>query len=266
MALIQVRLRSDVLGMRTEVQVVLPIDTKGFTGWSRKPKYQVVYMLHGGAADSTTWLRETSVERYARERNVALVFPDAGGHSYYTDCAFGRDYWTYISEELPAMMDAMFPLSERREDRFAAGYSMGGYGAFKSALLHPERFAAAAALSGAFDLERLSANGLSSVPDKARKAIWGDPQRIDPNVSDLFTMLLNMKRAGNSIPLLYTACGMEDPLTYSCHTHMISFCEENGIPLEARTSHGKHNFDFWDAATEDMLDWLPLKREPIFPD
>ncbi|MDO4564281.1 MAG: alpha/beta hydrolase family protein [Clostridia bacterium] len=264
MALMQIRLRSGVLSTRTEVMVVLPIDNKGFNQWARNPKYQVVYMLHGGGGDASMWLRETSAERYARERNVALIFPDAGGFSYYTDCAYGKDYWTYISEELPEMMSAMLPISERREDRFVAGFSMGGYGAFKCALMHPEMFSAAAALSGGFDLERLLADGLSSVPNKSRMAIFGEPPKIDPNASDLYVMLKNLKEQNKEIPLLYTACGSEDHLTYACHTRMIDFCKKHDIPLEARTSPGGHTFKFWDPATEAMLDWLPLKREPLF--
>lgn len=46
-------------------------------------------------------------------------------------------------------------LSEKREDNFIAGHSMGGYGSFKIALLKPESFAAAASLSGALDINHL---------------------------------------------------------------------------------------------------------------
>lgn len=266
MALLNLRLRSQVLRTRTEVNVVLPIDNPGFTEQNRLPRYQVVYMLHGGAGDASMWLRETSAERYARERNVALVFPDAGGHSYYTDMRYGKDYWTYISEELPCLMKAMLPISDRREDTFAAGFSMGGYGAFKLALLHPERYCAAAALSGAFDLERLTAEGRSTVPERSRQAIFGDPPLYDPDTADLYVMMKNLREAGGAFPMLYSNCGTEDPLTYACHVRMRDFCAENGIPLEARSSSGVHDFAFWDPATRDMLDWLPLKRRPIFPD
>lgn len=264
MALLNIRLRSQVLHTRTEVNVVLPIDTPGFTEQSRMPRYQVVYMLHGGAGDASMWLRESSVERYARDRNVAMVFPDAGGHSYYTDMKYGKEYWTYISEELPCLMQAMLPISNKREDTFAAGFSMGGYGAFKLALLHPERYYAAAALSGGFDLERIKVEGISSVPESSRKAIFGDPPEYDPNNADLYVMMKNCKEAGGDFPLLYSYCGTEDHLTYSCHKHMVEFCEKNNIPLEARASSGEHNFAFWDPATKDMLDWLPLKHEPIY--
>ena len=264
MALLQIRIRSRVLATRTEIHVALPLDRQDVSIQGQKLSYQVVYMLHGGAGDASVWLRETSAERYARERNVALVFPDAGGHSYYTDMRYGRDYWAYISEELPALMAAMLPLSTKREDTFVAGYSMGGYGAYKCALLHPERFACAAALSGAFDLERILSPGKSSVPERARSAIFGDPPRYDPETANLYAMLLKLKESGASIPALYSACGTEDPLTWECHTHMSEFCQTNDIPLTVRSLPGKHDFAFWDPMTEELLDWLPLKRAPIY--
>ena len=89
--------------------------------------------------------------KYAQGLNLAVVMPNV--HlSFYTDMAHGGKYWQFISEEVPAIVRDMFPLSARREDNFVAGLSMGGYGAFKLALTYPERYAAAASLSGAVDI------------------------------------------------------------------------------------------------------------------
>ncbi len=72
--------------------------------------------------------------------------------SFYADEVHGHRYWTFLSEELPSLVDQFFRVSTRREDTFVAGLSMGGYGAFRWALRQPERFAAAASLSGVLDL------------------------------------------------------------------------------------------------------------------
>lgn len=45
--------------------------------------------------------------------------------SFYTDMVEGGSYWTFISEELPALARSFFPLSHKREDNFVAGLSMG---------------------------------------------------------------------------------------------------------------------------------------------
>ncbi len=70
--------------------------------------------------------------------------------------ATGQRHWTYISEEVPAIARHFFPLSGDRNKNYVAGLSMGGYGAFKLALTYPERYAAAASLSGALDVVRLA--------------------------------------------------------------------------------------------------------------
>ena len=107
----------------------------------------MLYLLHGLSDDHTAWLRYTSIERYATARGLAVVMP-AVHRSFYADEAHGHAYWHFVSEELPAIVAAFFRLSERREDTFVAGLSMGGYGALKLGLHHPERFAAVASLSG----------------------------------------------------------------------------------------------------------------------
>ena len=49
----------------------------------------------------------------------------------------GGDYWTFLTEEFPRKMHNLFRLSNKKEETFVAGYSMGGYGAFKFALQFP---------------------------------------------------------------------------------------------------------------------------------
>jgi putative tributyrin esterase len=53
----------------------------------------------------------------------------------------GGRYWTFLSEELPALVARFFRVSDRPQDTFVAGLSMGGYGALKWALRRPDQFA-----------------------------------------------------------------------------------------------------------------------------
>ena len=154
MALLHVNFFSDVLGMATSMDVILPEQTMGQIGMegraSDKP-YPTLYLLHGMSDDHTIWQRRTSIERYVSDMGIAVVMPTT--HlGWYTDMAQGNRYWTFISEELPAKCRSFFKnMSDRREDTFAAGLSMGGYGAFKLGLRCPDRFAAVASLSGGLD-------------------------------------------------------------------------------------------------------------------
>src|SRR5690606_12198592 len=103
----------------------------------------------------------------------------------------GYNYWTFISEELPEISRSFFPLSDKREDNFVAGLSMGGYGAFKLALSHPDKFSAAASLSGAldFNIEHLLDGPLSL---KEFNNIFGDIDSVRGSENDLFRLIENL--------------------------------------------------------------------------
>ncbi len=132
----------------------------------------MLYLLHGMSDDHTAWLRYTSIERYAARHGLAVVMP-AVGRSFYANEAHGHPYWDFLSEELPAVVGRFLRVSDRREDTFVAGLSMGGYGAFKWALRQPERFAAAASLSGALDVVALAA--LPERDELPRRVFGGVP-------------------------------------------------------------------------------------------
>ena len=115
----------------------------------------VLYLLHGLSDDDTIWSRRTSIERYVAPLGIAVVMPQVH-QSFYSDEVHGLPFWTFLTEELPALVHGFFRTSTRREDTFVAGLSMGGYGAMKWALREPHRFAAAASLSGALALSHPS--------------------------------------------------------------------------------------------------------------
>src|SRR5687768_1122020 len=142
---------SDTLAMTVSAYVLVPqssVKQIGLESGPARATYPTLYLLHGLSDDHTIWMRRTSIERYAAAKNIAVVMP-AVGRSFYQNMASGPQYWTFLSEELPRLMRQFFPLSPAREDNFAAGLSMGGYGALRLGLAHPDRFAAAASLSGA---------------------------------------------------------------------------------------------------------------------
>src|SRR6478752_8532516 len=133
MALMRCDFFSEVLGLSTSMTVILPQSTSGqigMTGTERDGPPPVLYLLHGLSDDDTTWLRRTSIERYVAPLGLAVVMPQVH-RSFYTDEAYGGRFWTFVSEELPALVSELFRVSTAREDTFVAGLSMGGYGALK---------------------------------------------------------------------------------------------------------------------------------------
>ena len=209
MALIDCHFYSHVLGLSCTMSVILPGPAAPDAAPFAQP-YPTLYLLHGRSDDHSTWQRRTSIERYVEQRNLAVVMP-AVHRSYYTNMQTGALYWTFISEEVPAVARSYFPLSARREENFAAGLSMGGYGAFKLAMTYPERFAAAASLSGAMDMPhriRLDeADGKSEM-----RGVFGPADETAGGPNDLFHLAETLAQRPQPWPRLYQWCGTEDVL------------------------------------------------------
>jgi putative tributyrin esterase len=258
MALIRCEFFSDVLELSTSMTVVLPQATSSQIGMQgvvqESGRHPTLYLLHGLSDDDSIWLRRTSIERYVAPLGLAVVMPQAH-RSFYTDEVHGGRFWTFLSEELPEIAQSFFPVSDRREDTFVAGLSMGGYGAFKWALRHPDRFAAAASLSGALDVAALQAEG--EVPDVMDRTFGN--RRVAGTQDDLLWLLEQASLARADLPALYLACGTEDHLIEHNNT-FIDAARANGIPLTVTLAPGEHEWGYWDAAIQDVLAWLPLRR------
>src|SRR5919109_3400675 len=130
MILNEVRFFSETLGMLSTMYVLIPQRMGAEAKNPRKPKYRTLYLLHGDSDDHSAWQRQTSLERYVEGLKLVVVMP-AVHLSFYNDMAHGLKYWQFISEEVPALVRDMLPLSSARKDNYVAGLSMGGYGAFK---------------------------------------------------------------------------------------------------------------------------------------
>lgn len=263
MALIHCDFFSEVLGLSTSMYVILPQATKGqigMTGQAGTRKHPTLYLLHGLSDDHTTWLRRTSIERYVAPLGLAVVMPEVG-RSFYTDMEAGGKYWTFISEELPEIAQSFFGLSDRREENFVAGLSMGGYGAFKLGLAKPEKFCAAASLSGAVDIESILA---SIAPDQQKewRNIFGDPDKVPGSTNDLFFLVRKLTESGQPRPRLYQWCGTEDFL-YKGNIRFRDYARELKLDLTYEEGPGDHQWLYWDRQIQRVLEWLPLSKTEV---
>jgi S-formylglutathione hydrolase FrmB len=258
MILTEIKFFSETLGMGATMNVLLPQRTVANAQGKSKPKYRTLFLLHGHSDDHTAWQRWTSIERYVEGMNLAVVMPSVH-RSFYTDMVHGLPYWQFISEEVPAVARDLFPLSSDRADNFVAGLSMGGYGAFKLALTHPERFAAAASLSGAVDIVH-AIKGHNIYPDeKSWQAnmynVFGDLEIAPGSNNDLFALAEKVSK--NKLkPKLYQCCGTEDFL-YTDNLHFRDFVRKLPLDLTYEEGPGEHNWAYWDRMIRKVLAWLP---------
>ena len=243
MAFLQIQFFSAALNVASTVNVILPEANQGIgMGVSkdeRPPK--VLYLLHGYSDDHSIWMRRTSVERYAANHNLAVIMP-AVNHSFYCNEVYGEKYWDYISDELPRTMRRFLRLSDRPEDTYVAGLSMGGYGAMRLALTYPEHFAGAASFSGAVDLatvfyERNLEPGVSRV--------FGDLKEIKGSEYDTFYLMEKNAKAAHK-PWLYVSCGTKDFL-FEQHRVFVPALRKNGWDVMSyEEPDAVHEWGFWD--------------------
>jgi S-formylglutathione hydrolase FrmB len=256
MILNEVNFFSETLGVRSTLNVLLPQRLLAANS-KRSPKYRTLFLLHGYSDDHTAWLRWTSIEKYAEARGLAVVMP-AVNLSFYTDMAHGGKYWQFVSEEVPAVARDVFSLSAKREDNFVAGLSMGGYGAFKLALTYPERYAAAASLSGAVALREVVKEHEEDPAYEAwlihMRDVFGDLNKIPNSKHDLFTLAKKVAKLPVK-PRLYQCCGTEDFL-YADNILFRDAVRKLPLDLTYEEGPGEHVWSYWDKMIQNVLVWM----------
>ena len=253
MALIQVNYLSKALFREVPVNVILPVDRfdAGENRYlSEEPrKFKTLYLLHGLLGNYTDWVSRTRIQLWAEERDLAVVMPSGDNAFYFKSRTPWNDYGTFIGEELVQITRRMFPLSDKREDTFIAGLSMGGYGAVRNGVVYSDTFGCVAGLSGAMHI-------FDDVSDEQDIGLFDDFEKasktnINPRIA--VEEMLSEKRR---IPEFYIACGRKDEL-YKSNTDFRDFLQTKGIDVTWDEDDSGHDWDFWDSQIKKVLDWLP---------
>ena len=232
--------RSETLQMNVHMACCLPDYEK---------PCNTLILLHGLSGGCDDWVRFTAIERYAREGGLAVFMPEVQ-RSWYTDMARGLPYFTFVSEELPKYIAETFRVPTDAERLYVAGLSMGGFGAMKCALTHPERYAGCVALSSRFYL-RNKIKGLSDPTAKAEwEAILGASGKVKPQ--DDVEALAERAAKGKARPRFYLACGTEDALFPETERFQ-AVLKEHGFPVTYEKWPGIHDWKFWDAGIQKGL-------------
>lgn len=249
MALIRIDHTPETAKVCSSLCVIVP--DPGRVGLMPIRNRKVLYLYHGLSDDASAWQRYSSIETVANQYGLVVVMPSVG-RSFYTDQPNGQLYFTYLMKELPQYLEDVFGLRPRREDTLLAGLSMGGYGALKAALLHPEMFGAVACFSGVLSLEILRLH-----PDDARKKefsyLFGDLDKVVGSEHDPMVWLQRATRDIPALPRLFIACGRQDDL-YPLNVMARQAFNQLGIPLDYHEEDGKHDWYFWDRQVKRFIE------------
>ncbi|WP_449446432.1 S-formylglutathione hydrolase [Thermomonas brevis] len=152
------RHRSAVLGCDMSFAIYLPPQ-------AQDGPVPVLYWLSGLTCTEQNFITKAGAQRYAAEHGIAIVCPDTSprgdevadadgydlgkGAGFYvnaTQAPWAAHYrmFNYVADELPALIEAHFPVTAARA---ISGHSMGGHGALVVALSKPGRYRSVSAFS-----------------------------------------------------------------------------------------------------------------------
>lgn len=252
MALLKLSFLSKSLSRTVDVNVLLPIENSLETDLC---KFKTIYLLHGYTGNQDDWLTYTTIRSLSEKYNLAVVMP-AGENSFYTDNeATGYKYGEYIGKELVDFTRKILPLSDKREDTFIGGLSMGGFGALRIGALYGNTFSKIISLSGAFVIKNLQTDKdfyANSIANKAYyERVFGNIEELDNSYNNPVYCVKNSE----NMPKVFMACGTEDYLINE-NRDMRNTLENNSVNLKYEESTGIHDWEFWERNINIGVKWL----------
>ncbi|WP_251942475.1 MULTISPECIES: alpha/beta hydrolase [Staphylococcus] len=250
MAFLSLNYKSKTIGKDQTLSVILPEDDSYFDSKAQPKQLKSLMLLHGLSSDSTSYVRYTSIERYANEHQLAIIMPSAD-HSFYSNMKYGHSYYDYILEVYDYVHQVL-PLSRERKDNFIAGHSMGGYGTMKYALTQGARFAKACSLSAVFKAETFM---YINWPDFSPEAIAGTNKQTQGTDLDLYHLVDQAAESKMQLPELLIMCGRTDEL-FDENVRFIHYLDDKGIDYQFKDEPGNHDYAYWDHAIKQAIEWM----------
>jgi S-formylglutathione hydrolase len=235
---------------------------------AERRRVPLLWYLAGLTCTEETFMIKAGAQRVAAELGIALVAPDTSprnvplpgdsdqwdfgvGAGFYVDATrepWSRHYrmYTYVTSELPALIEANFPVDARRQGIF--GHSMGGHGALTIALKNPGRYRSVSAFAP------IAAPMQCPWGQKAFAGYLGD-EREAWRAHDASELIRALPAVDGRPPLLVDQ-GLADPFLEQqlLPDRLEKACAEKGYPLTLRRHPGyDHGYYFISTFIEDHL-------------
>ncbi|HUC80033.1 MAG TPA: alpha/beta hydrolase family protein [Flavisolibacter sp.] len=218
-------------------------------GTTKKPKqaFPTLYLLHGHGGNYSNWItRVPQLKDYADQHNILIICPDGEISSWYFDSPVDSSfrYETYIAKEVPAYIEANYPVIKDRKARAISGLSMGGHGGLFLGFRHSDFFGAVGSMSGALVIEYITRgfNVEKRLGDTTNKQRYYE--------YSIMKEMENYKKT-DSLAIIID-CGTEDfviEMSRLAHQKMLSL----KIPHEYIERPGRHDWRYWATSIQYQL-------------
>lgn len=257
MVLFRGDIKSKSLQRRTSISVILPADNIHFLQDSEEivpQPYKTLYLLHGLYGSDDIFLANTSIQKFAEDNGIAIVIP-CGENSFYVDNKNAHAYYgQYVGQELLDITRNIFPLSNKREDTFIAGFSMGGYGAIRNGLKYSQNFSKIGMISAALITDDIInySDDSNVLRDKSfYESCFGNLNELKGSDMDPKALIENT----DDIPDIFMACGVDDFL-YDKNIDFYKFLKSNNIDATFVEASGEHTWEFSDKYIKEFIKTL----------
>lgn len=191
-------------------------------------KFPVLYLLCGAMDDRKAWLYRTQAALFCEEQKMALVLVDPEGAEWHME----RDY-EFLAHEVHEFVCSMFPISDRPEDRYMAGYSRGAGGVVHHMLKAPEQFGAMGLFSGSITF-------FEDAPVEMTKQFFAE---------------------GKKLPPVYITTGDLDHSGVRLRWYRDLLIQNGADVTYEEVSGYNHGYRLCNIALERFLNWLPRTDE-----
>jgi len=221
------------------------------TDWeTTDKKYPVLYLFHGMYGDNTDWTNNNmkQMSDIAIKSNKTcpfiVVMPNAWNSFYVDGLAIDKkihNYESFFWKELKPYIESHYPVLTGKENTAISGLSMGGFGSTYYAFTRPECFCFCYSMSGAVE-----GFGTDQIPSLKR----------------IFSMKGYTEADYDRLPRYVMDCGTEDTSCHSANENTHAFLESVAFPHEYIAMTGIHDWVYWKACYQRLLDRLGKYFKP----
>ena len=259
MAIANIEFYSDCLKRNVTFKALLPTDTDGKDNPHYSRPMKTLVLLHGYCGMCADWIWNSQIMDISNRYNLCVLLP-SGENSFYLDGKeTGRKYGTFVGEELLAFARKTFGISQKREDTFVGGFSMGGFGAIHLGLQFNHNFgklfgfSAAMLVYGIKDMKPGTDNGVANYD--YYKLMFGDLDKLEESENNPEVLVRKIRENQDDMPGIYLACGTEDFLIHS-NQRFADFLTGQQVAYTFEKGPGYHNYDFWNRYLEPAVKCL----------
>lgn len=225
-----INFRSAAMNQHVSYSVILPDRGEG--------PFPVLMQLHGLSDDHLSWIHRSNIVRHVEHLPLVVVMPNGGTSGYLnwrTSERLNRHLFEdLLVEDIPAHVRRHFQVTDG--PWAIGGLSMGGYGAMRLGLKHPDRFCSIWAHSSAFHIDGMvEAEQVADVEDAN---VFRHAERV---------------AALEKKPVIAFDCGVDDERLIDRNRELHAYMERLGLEHHYAEHPGDHEWEYWDDHVREAL-------------